>query len=313
MKKRVTTSRTKAGATTAGKPRQSVTKSKSAPKVVGKPNASANEQASGQTASRAIDQRIRDLDGWRGETLARMRALILEADPEMVEEVKWRGTPAWSHNGVVCTGESYNTVIKLTFAKGAKVADPSRLFNSSLEGNTRRAIDIHEGEKVDARAFKALVKAAVAVNGAGTKKSKPAADKTGKVTLLSGGNPQIAKADGDAPVQAYIAAMPGWKSDLGRRLDAIIVRAVPKVRKAVKWNSPFYGLEGQGWFVSFHVFTRYVKVTFFSGTSLKPVPTGGTPKSKEVRWIDIHESDELDERQMEKWVKQAAALRGWTP
>jgi hypothetical protein len=131
-----------------------------------------------------------------------------------------------------------------------------------------------------------------------------------KAVLLSGGNPQIAKADGDAPVQAYIAAMPGWKRDLGKRLDALIVRTVPKVRKAVKWNSPFYGIEGQGWFLSFHVFTRYVKVTFFRGSSLRPVPPGAS-KHEEVRYLDIHEGDALDEAQMAKWVKQAAALPGW--
>ena len=131
-----------------------------------------------------------------------------------------------------------------------------------------------------------------------------------KVVLLSGGNPQIAKADGNAPVKAYIAAMPGWKRALGKRLDALIVRNVPRVRKAVKWNSPFYGIEGQGWFVSFHVFTNYVKVTFFAGTSLRPAPTGG--KSQEARWIDIHE-DDLDEKQIATWVKQAAALPGWDP
>jgi hypothetical protein len=124
----------------------------------------------GKPASRLIDQRIRDLGGWRGETLARMRALILEADPEMTEEWKWMGTPVWSHHGIVCTGEAYTKVVKLTFARGARIPDPSRLFNSSLEGNTRRAIDIHEGEKVDAGAFKALVKAAVAQNGPPTKK-----------------------------------------------------------------------------------------------------------------------------------------------
>jgi hypothetical protein len=125
---------------------------------------SSSEQATGEPASRLIDQRISDLGGWRGETLANMRALILEADPEIVEEWKWRGTPVWSHHGIVCTGEAYSKVVKLTFARGASVPDPSRLFNSSLEGNTRRAIDIHEGEKVDADAFKALVKAAVARN-----------------------------------------------------------------------------------------------------------------------------------------------------
>jgi hypothetical protein len=127
-------------------------------------------QATGKAASRLIDQRIRDLEGWRGETLARMRALILEADPEMTEEWKWMGTPVWSHYGIVCTGESYTKVVKLTFARGASIPDPSRLFNSSLEGNTRRAIDIREGEQVDARAFKALVKAAVARNGTSAKK-----------------------------------------------------------------------------------------------------------------------------------------------
>jgi len=203
--------------------------------------------------------------------------------------------------------------VKLTFARGASIPDPSRLFNSSLEGNTRRAIDIHEGEQVNAGAFKALVKAAVARNRPPSKKARPGASEAKPVKLLSRGNPQIAKADGDAPVQAYIAAMPGWKRDLGKRLDALIVRNAPNVRKAVKWNSPFYGIEGQGWFLGFHVFTRYVKVSFFRGTSLRPVPPGGTPKSKDARWMDIHEGDELDEAQMATWVKQAAALPGWVP
>jgi hypothetical protein len=147
----------------------------------------------------------------------------------------------------------------------------------------------------------------------GARVAKPIKMRRGeKVVLLSGGNPQIAKADGDAPVQAYIAAMPGWKRDLGKRLDALIVRNVPNVRKAVKWNSPFYGIEGQGWFLSFHVFTRYVKVTFFRGTSLRPVPPGAS-KHKDVRYLDIREGDELDETQMATWVKQAAALPGWVP
>jgi hypothetical protein len=131
--------------------------------------------------------------------------------------------------------------------------------------------------------------------------------------LLSGGNPQIAKAEGHAPVQAYIAAMPGWKRDLGMRLDALITGAVPDVRKAVKWNSPFYGMQGQGWFVSFHVLTRYVKVTFFKGLLLDPLPPGGTERSKDARWIDIYENDVLDEDQLKAWVKQAAAIPGWTP
>ena len=136
-----------------------------------KPKAKSSPQsgASGTPAARLIDERIRDLAGWRGETLARMRALILEADPKITEEWKW-SVPVWSHDGIVCTGEAYQKAVKLTFARGASVADPSRLFNSSLEGNTRRAIDIREGEEVDAGAFKALVKAAVARNGSPPKK-----------------------------------------------------------------------------------------------------------------------------------------------
>jgi hypothetical protein len=138
------------------------------------------------------------------------------------------------------------------------------------------------------------------------------AKKSEKVALLSGGNPQIAKADGDAPVRAYIAAMPGWKRDVGKRLDALIVRNVPNVQKAVKWNSPFYGIEGQGWFLSFHVFTHYVKVTLFRGTALRPVPPGPS-KVKDTRYLDIRDSDSLDEAQMASWVKQAAELPGWVP
>ena len=131
-----------------------------------------------------------------------------------------------------------------------------------------------------------------------------------KPVLLAGGNPQIAKAEGDVPVQAYIAAMPGWKRDVGRRLDALIACNVPSVRKAVKWNSPFYGLEGRGWFLSFHCFTRYVKVTFFRGASLRPVPSGES-KQKDVRYLDIHEDDRLDEAQIANWIRQAAAQPGW--
>ena len=133
-----------------------------------------------------------------------------------------------------------------------------------------------------------------------------------KPRLLSGGNPQIPKGDGDEPVQAYLDAMPGWKRDVGRRLDALIVRTVPGVRKAVKWNSPFYGIEGQGWFLSFHCFTKYVKVTFFRGAALRPLPPGAS-KHKEVRYVDIREDDELDEAQMATWIRQAAALPGWIP
>jgi len=134
----------------------------------------------------------------------------------------------------------------------------------------------------------------------------------GKPVLLSGGNPQIAKGDGDAPVQAYIAAMPGWKSDVGRRLDALIVRTLPHVRKAVKWNSPFYGVEGKGWFLSFHCVTRYVKVAFFNGASLQPLPPGES-KQKDVRYLHIHEGDTIDEARIGDWVRQASTLQGWMP
>jgi hypothetical protein len=150
---------------------------------------------------------------------------------------------------------------------------------------------------------------------------KSTSRKAAKPALLAGGNPQIAKADGDAPVEAYIAAMPGWKRDVGRRLDALIVRTVPGVAKAVKWNSPFYGVggkgkdqgegqgEGQGWFLSFHCFTNYVKVAFFRGAGLRPVPPGES-RQKNVRYLDIHEDDELDEAQFAAWVKQASKLPG---
>lgn len=141
-------------------------------------------------------------------------------------------------------------------------------------------------------------------------KKKPAKRVSAKpVKLLSGGNPQIPKGDGDASVRAYIAAMPGWKREIGSRLDKIIVSKVPKVRKAVRWNSPFYGIEGQGWFLSYHCFTKYVKVCFLYGMSLRPLPPGPS-KDKNARYLDIYE-DGFDEAQFAKWVKQAAAQPGW--
>ena len=148
------------------------------------------------------------------------------------------------------------------------------------------------------------------VEGLSSSDMPPAAPaSTTEPVLLSGGNPQIAKADGDAPVQAYIAAMPGWKRDVGRRLDALIESTVPAVVKAVRWNTPFYGVEGQGWFLGYHCFTKYVKVTFFRGTSLRPVPPG-TSKQPEVRYLDIHEDDEIDEKLLADWIRQAAVLPG---
>jgi len=280
-----------------------------------------------QSPSGLIDRRIAELGGWRGESLSRMRKLIREADPDVVEEWKWAkatspGTPVWSHDGIICTGESYRSVVKLTFARGAELEDPASVFNSSLDGNVRRAIDIHEGEEVDAGAFKTLVHAAVLLNTSGRRVrpgpadarapdahvAEPTVASARKPALLAGGNPQIAKADGDAPVQAYIAALPGWKRGVGGRIDALVTCNVPTVRKGVRWNSPFYGVEGEGWFLGLHAFTRYLKVTFFRGTSLRPVPPGGT--DKDARWIDVHE-DDFDEAQMTAWIRQAAALPGW--
>ena len=147
-----------------------------------------------------------------------------------------------------------------------------------------------------------------AVPKATAAKSKAPA-RAAKPTLLSGGNPQIAKGYGDAPVQAYIAAMPGWKSDVGRRLDALIASTVPGVHKAVKWNSPLYGMEGQGWFLGIHCFAKYIKVAFFRGTSLSPFPPGES-KTKETRYLNLHEDDQLDEAQFAAWVKQASRLPG---
>ena len=145
------------------------------------------------------------------------------------------------------------------------------------------------------------------VSAATASKSTKASAK--EPALLAGGNPQIAKADGDAPVRAYIAAIPGWKRNVGRRLDALIARTVPGVRKSVKWNSPFYGVEGQGWFLSVHCFTKYVKVAFFRGASLRPVPPGES-KQKDLRYLDIREDDTLDEVQIAAWVKHASKLPG---
>lgn len=140
-------------------------------------------------------------------------------------------------------------------------------------------------------------------------KPKAAGSADTKPVLLSGGNPQIGKGYGDAPVQAYIAAMPGWKSEVGRRLDQLIMEAVPDVRKAVKWNSLFYGMEGEGWFLGIHCFAKYIKVAFFRGLSLKPVPPVES-KSKDTRYLHIHENDRLDEAQFVSWVRQASRLPG---
>ena len=252
------------------------------------------------TASRKIDEKIAELGDWRGERLGEIRTLIHEADPEAVEEWKWMNSAVWSHDGVVAAAKATKSKVRLTFAHGASLPDPGKLFNANLDAETMRTIDILEGDAIGGAALQALVREAVAYN---------ASQDGAAPVLLSGGNPQIPKGDGDAPVQAYIAAMPGWKREIGRRLDALIERNVPDVRKAVRWNSPLYGVEGIGFFMNYHVFTRHVRVTFFRGVALEPAPPGKL-KDPNSRHIDIHEG-ELNEEQMAAWVRQAAALPGW--
>lgn len=172
---------------------------------------------------------------------------------------------------------------------------------------TRSAVAKKKSKKPAKRAAAKRVVAKAAKPRKAAPKSR--SRKITKPALLAGGNPRIAKGDGDAPVQAYITAMPGWKREVGRKLDALIARAVPGVHKAVKWNSPFYGVEGQGWFLNVHCFTRYVKVAFFRGASLRPVPPGAS-KHKDVRYVDIHEDDMFDEAQLRDWIKQASQLPG---
>jgi len=180
-----------------------------------------------------------------------------------------------------------------------------------VPADTRRAYSGAAGAPIDFRTV-ASVTIGAAMKTSKTRRAAKASPRkrAAKPKLLSGGNPQIAKGDGNAPVQAFIAAMPDWKKPLGRRIDRLITRTVPGVQKAVKWNSPFYGVEGQGWFLNFHCFAKYVKVAFFSGASLRPVPPG-TSKHKAVRYLDIREDDALDEKQLASWIEQAAALPGW--
>ena len=206
-------------------------------------------------------------------------------------------------------GDVFERNVKLTFHSGASLRDRKNVFNAGLDGKSSRAIDHFETDEIDKTGFKGLVREAVSFN---TKQSLAKANGglvDGRPVLLSGGNPQIPKGDGDAPVQAYIAAIPRWKQMVGRRLDELLVQEVPGVRKAMRWNSPFYGVEGQGWFASFHVFSRYIKVTFLNGASLQPLPPGGG-KDPDSRWIDIHEG-QLDEDQMSDWIRQSAAIPGW--
>ena len=173
-------------------------------------------------------------------------------------------------------------------------------------------MDLREGDKIDTRAFHSLVRAAAALNASKAKPKGGRSAATPSPKLLAGGNPQIAKAAGNAPVQAYLAAMPGWKRNVGHRLDGLIVSTVPGVHKAVKWNSPFYGIKGQGWFLGIHCLKKSVKVAFFRGAALRPVPPGES-KQKEVRYLDLHEDDPFDEELVASWIRQAAERPGWVP
>ncbi len=276
---------------------------------------------SAKSASKQIDKLIAKTRDWRGDRLAEIRKLIHEVDPDVVEDWKWMGTPCWSHGGMYLIANPHKDKVKLTFFHGAKLPDPKKLFNAGLGGGKWRAIDIREGDKVNKTALKALLRAAVKFNAThdvpkskGSRRDMPgkkiAKKAAKKPRLLSGGNPQIAMGEGDAPVQAYIAAIPGWKRDAARRLDALIVRTVPSVHKAVKWNSPFYGTPGLGWFLAFHCITKYIKVNFFRGATLSPLPPVGS-KDRNARYVHIYEDEPFDEEQLASWIRQAAAQPGW--
>lgn len=249
--------------------------------------------------------------------LLRIRALMRAADPEIVEDRRWGDVPVWSRGGIICTGETYRDKVKMTFAKGASLADPDRLFNSSLDGRVRRAIDIFEPETMNDAALIRLVRAAVALN---LEKKAPAAKKAGPrgkapaaegapVRLLAGGNPQIKKGEGASVVDEYIRAMPGWKRAVGEQIDRLIVSVCPTVRKAVKWNSPLYGRDDVGFFLGIHCLTRSVKIAFFRGSSLRPPPPGSS-KSPDTRYLDVREDDAIDENLFSSWIRQAITLPG---
>lgn len=293
------------------------------------PTGKSSNKLKQKTSSRS-DALSRDASAsWQADMLDRVRSLIRSTLPDIIEERKWKkpsnamqGIPVWSLDGIICTGETYKTTMKLTFPKGAALPDPAKLFNASLEGNSRRAIDLHEGDTLNTKAFATLLRAAAAANVKPPNPLKPKAkpaSKTkplAKVKLLSGDNPQIAKAYGDTPVQRYLAAIPGWKRVTAERIDALIEQAVPKVRKAVKWNSPLYAAPSapeSEWFLSMHCFAKYVKIAFFRGTSLSPIPPGES-KQPEVRYLDIREDDStnsgsaFNDKQFIAWVKAASRL-----
>jgi len=236
----------------------------------------------------------------------RIDALAARTLPGLQRSIKW----GMSYYGVgdgwcFCCG-GFDGHVKLMFMNGAAL-DPMPPVTPVAMGKSTRGVEPRRLRDLDESQIAAWMIQVAALPGAGAKKRK-SSTRTAKPRLLAGGNPQGAKADGDTPVQAYIAAIPGWKRDVARRLDGIIPEVAPGVRKAVRWNSAMYGMAGRGWFASVHVFTHYVKLTFFAGTSLAPPPAGGS--AKEARWIDIGEQG-MDEAQIRRWLRQAAKLPGW--
>lgn len=245
--------------------------------------------------STRIDQHVEQLGDWRGELLTRVRALVHHAAPDVAEAWTSRGVPTWETDRTICTGETYADKVKLTFAQGASLEDPAGLLNSGSDGNVRRAIELHEGDELHEKGFVALVREAA-----------------GLPRLLSGENPQIPKGDGPEAIQGYLDAMPGWKRDVGRHLHGLVVSTLPDVEQAVRWNSPFYGVEGHGWIISFHCITEYIKVTFFAGSRLDPPPPE-TSKEEAVRYLHVHEGEEIDDALVTSWIEQASRIDGWIP
>ncbi len=244
-----------------------------------------------------VDDYLADVPAEARRRLGHIRAIAKRIVPDAREVISY-GIPAFRHGKVFLYFAAFKDHVSLfppVPAKGGLARQLAPYRNA--KGNLLFPLD----KRFPVALVKQAVQALARQHAAPARKAK-------QPKLLAGGNPQVRKADGDAPVQAYIAAIPGWKRGTAQALDALITKAVPGVAKAVRWNSAMYGMPGQGWFASFHVFTHYVKLTFFKGTSLAPAPAGGS--AREARWIDIHEGD-LEEARLRRWVKQAAALPGW--
>lgn len=271
--------------------------------------------AKGGSPSRLIDARIESLDDWRGRTLSRLRALIKQADPDVVEEWKW-GVPVWSHDGLICTGEAYKSHVKLTFAKGASLEDPTGLFNSSLEGNVRRAIDLHQGDRMDGKAFKALIRAAVVLN-----RSRPRA--AAKPRKPGTARKAPAEAEGHAAIEDWITHWTWKKGSAGgvndemrpivRRVDELIRETIPGLQYAIKWRNPFYGLPDKGWIISIAPYTAHVSIAFYGGADFDPPPPHdpGTPSVERARYVRVKTLQEAQGSTMRRWIKQAGRVRGW--